>query len=715
MADVRIDSPHPDLDGSILRGAASDELQQELIDIFEAAAKDQKDNFKKLIGEVKKVSSGKGSYSNIDDALDDLGTVASTASAGLDKVEKSGKKSSGMFGFLESKGGKLAKGLMGVSKMASGLFIGFGLLATVVGTYIGYVKGSLSEWQTLTETGTTFGGSMMEAQAAVSRMQISMDDFTSMMQEHSSDLAVAYGTASAGALAFADTTRVMHSIAGIELRNFGITAKESAEALATYIGVNRLQNSFRLQSMQAQAAAAAELVRETQLLSTLTGRNRRELQQEMDQQARRAEFQAALMDLNSEQREAAIMALNRAAAMGPEAADLFISTFIGRGPIDEATQLFAAAVPEVADAVRNLGTGVRTGATDLNQFGIELAAAAGITAQRFQDSGDALGGIPGLAGDMADMQMRYTEVTRNLSIAIAENGGDLTEALASMAAAGEDTSGLASLLEMFDQVGAAFSGAVADFVKAFNERLFPILNDKVVPVLKEFVENLEPEEIDAAITSVIEGLNAFRIGLGDALDWIPGVDTNFRTGQELRADEAREVMENLEGTYWTTAGREEDEAELANILAQMNPEARSQFMKDQYEDFMKRFNIVAPGVGATNEAELRSQVEQQTRDRFLSTFEDAFGSRENLETLVREAPATAQADGGIVTGPSSGYPAELHGTEAVVPLPNGRSIPVTMTRDRDPAIDELAGSMSKAVRELESVNRHLRNLVNVST
>ena len=35
-------------------------------------------------------------------------------------------------------------------------------------------------------------------------------------------------------------------------------------------------------------------------------------------------------------------------------------------------------------------------------------------------------------------------------------------------------------------------------------------------------------------------------------------------------------------------------------------------------------------------------------------------------------------EGGVFTGPSSGYSAELHGTEAVVPLPGGRSIPVEM-------------------------------------
>ena len=34
--------------------------------------------------------------------------------------------------------------------------------------------------------------------------------------------------------------------------------------------------------------------------------------------------------------------------------------------------------------------------------------------------------------------------------------------------------------------------------------------------------------------------------------------------------------------------------------------------------------------------------------------------------------------GGVAKGPGSGYPAILHGTEAVVPLPNGKSIPVDM-------------------------------------
>lgn len=42
-----------------------------------------------------------------------------------------------------------------------------------------------------------------------------------------------------------------------------------------------------------------------------------------------------------------------------------------------------------------------------------------------------------------------------------------------------------------------------------------------------------------------------------------------------------------------------------------------------------------------------------------------------------EVPAQ-YAEGGIARGPKSGYPAELHGTEAVIPLPDGKSVPVEM-------------------------------------
>lgn len=59
------------------------------------------------------------------------------------------------------------------------------------------------------------------------------------------------------------------------------------------------------------------------------------------------------------------------------------------------------------------------------------------------------------------------------------------------------------------------------------------------------------------------------------------------------------------------------------------------------------------------------------------------------------------ARGGIARGPDSGYPATLHGIEAVVPLPNGRSIPVDFDRQfqeqvRQIVQDNAAGSVNFA-------------------
>ena len=45
--------------------------------------------------------------------------------------------------------------------------------------------------------------------------------------------------------------------------------------------------------------------------------------------------------------------------------------------------------------------------------------------------------------------------------------------------------------------------------------------------------------------------------------------------------------------------------------------------------------------------------------------------------IVQDKVAAYSA-GGVARGPQSGYPAVLHGNEAVVPLPDGKSIPVTM-------------------------------------
>jgi putative chitinase len=71
-------------------------------------------------------------------------------------------------------------------------------------------------------------------------------------------------------------------------------------------------------------------------------------------------------------------------------------------------------------------------------------------------------------------------------------------------------------------------------------------------------------------------------------------------------------------------------------------------------------------------------------------------------------------NGGTLTGPSSGYAAMLHGTEAVVPLPNGKTIPVEMAGFSSSLTDQ-TGLMSRQLDKLDELVRVMQSQVSVST
>ena len=64
-----------------------------------------------------------------------------------------------------------------------------------------------------------------------------------------------------------------------------------------------------------------------------------------------------------------------------------------------------------------------------------------------------------------------------------------------------------------------------------------------------------------------------------------------------------------------------------------------------------------------------------------------------------------KADGGIAKGPASGFLEKLHGTEAVVPLPDGKTIPVAITSPLDSvstSVSSASDTSSNMIKELLS-------------
>lgn len=88
-------------------------------------------------------------------------------------------------------------------------------------------------------------------------------------------------------------------------------------------------------------------------------------------------------------------------------------------------------------------------------------------------------------------------------------------------------------------------------------------------------------------------------------------------------------------------------------------------------------------------------------DEYLNPQSSTTGGHLHVEL------AKGYRNGGVATGPSSGYSAMLHGTEAVVPLPDGRTIPVEMP-SLSMGMSEQVGMMREQIGRLDEIIATMR-------
>ena len=137
----------------------------------------------------------------------------------------------------------------------------------------------------------------------------------------------------------------------------------------------------------------------------------------------------------------------------------------------------------------------------------------------------------------------------------------------------------------------------------------------------------------------------------------------------------------------------ESELTLAQRLANETVAAKDQLVDTFATSMQSAINGLIQGTMTLKDAfksmaqavlqQLAQILAQMMAMRIMGSFFPGFGAFMGTPAreggIMRSPGYRAYEDGGVATGPNSGYPAMLHGTEAVVPLPNGRSIPVEMS------------------------------------
>jgi len=207
----------------------------------------------------------------------------------------------------------------------------------------------------------------------------------------------------------------------------------------------------------------------------------------------------------------------------------------------------------------------------------------------------------------------------------------------------------------------------------------------------------EGEALGAAIRAAREMVQA-----GAATDEAGGTEVETGSFQDALGtfeQTINEVQEEIQSVFFDTAdGLAPMVTNLADMIGEtVNTmgdyrELLQDAMQGDTETLQRRFEemfgtelTIEPGASAMEA--LTNAISDAIYNGFTRVLADSWWGRRftgggrtgEADPDPFEGAIPPAANGEILSGPTSGYLAELHGTEAVVPLPDGRSIPVNLT------------------------------------
>ena len=244
-----------------------------------------------------------------------------------------------------------------------------------------FAEESLAEYQTLSGIGASFGKEMSNIKISAAELGLSVKDMTDLFMQNSDALRTFGGTTDTAIQNFTRISRsLLDSNAGTELRRLGFTAADINENLMVYNELAQQDGLNRTRSTQQQIEGARNFAVELDGLAKLTGKQRKELADEMKSRRREGDVQAFLMGQSAEAQEAFMMATQKIKdTMGPQFEALFQDLMIRGAPITEETRNAFIALGGSADefeaSVAAFKGGMQTG--NFDNFNESLTGAQG--------------------------------------------------------------------------------------------------------------------------------------------------------------------------------------------------------------------------------------------------------------------------------------------------------------------------------------------------
>jgi hypothetical protein len=276
-----------------------------------------------------------------------------------------------------------------------GLPFGIGRVAQAFSMLAEFQETNMKTYQSLTESGVNFGGSLTDLRMASANAYVSLEQFGNILKQNSRTLAMMGGSANDGAKSFAAMSNsLIGSEAGSKLLALGYTTEEVNNGMLNYIANTGGRTKAELANTGQITEATANYLVELDKVSQFTGANRKAMEEEQKKAAAQAAFQRKMQSLGEEERLKLQSAYDAAAASGiAGATDAVMSTALGMPPLTKEAQQLAGTLPAAYNGLTNMtNTAMRTGSSmdDVRKANGQFVTGAVDGAKQLGRTGDAL-------------------------------------------------------------------------------------------------------------------------------------------------------------------------------------------------------------------------------------------------------------------------------------------------------------------------------------
>ena len=620
-----------------------------------------------------------------------------------------------------------------------------GLLVKGAGMYVKQVN-EMSDrlyksYQGLAETGTTAADGMMGVADAAQRMgygldQIGLDQFAALMKAASQDLALMSGSAAGGRRALTDlSNNIVKGPTGEAFMNLGLSIEAQNEAIAGFVKTQVATGRIQRMSTEEQRQGAIAYVRQLDELTKLTGVAAKDQQNAIEANQRNERFAATVEKVRREQGDVAAENLRRnmgaLSVVAPDVAaglmDIaggFVTTEAARkaelaGFRGVASQLTG----DIGPALNQLSQQAQRNVTafeSLAQVGVfgdtfgafhEQLKLAGLSTQDLAKVQEALrrtqadqeAGLDPATKAQTTLQRAQMNTRDSLQTMVLRGVEPATRAMAALAKVTAKAAGIPEeSLGLAETAGGKMTTGGGATGQGPGARPLGVLDTALIGAAGGAGIGLAGGPIGGLVGGLLGGIGGSIVGA---------------MGRGRPAEGAQVRLEDLFRFTGGTGSRENFDrldSSFRDRLIQMATEYHQLTRKPiEFSSGARseQENIQVGGAATSRHlqglaADLGQTDVAKLRDMGLL---ERYGFKQNPRSGWHISD-TGYAMGGIASGPKSGYNATLHGTEAVVPLPDGKTIPVEM-----PGMSNQMNMMSEQISRLDELIALMRSQNGISS